>query len=102
MLDERDGDQAAELLGVLVLVDPASDSGGGVFVRWYASSSLSKSAANDSLGDGTNSPSFRNFGFVVDGMHETLIAILKSAGFNAVGAEDDMSPYLICINSRLR
>lgn len=63
------------------------------------SSSLNESAAKNSLEYGTASPVFQHFSFVVERMHTTLIAILGSAGFDAGDAEDDMSPYLIRVNS---
>ncbi|MFI1187502.1 hypothetical protein [Streptomyces californicus] len=92
-------DQADELLGATVSVDPAGDSRGGVFVQWSVSSSLNESAAKSALEDGVNSLNFRHFSFVVEHMHATLIAILGSAGFDVVDADDDMSPYLIRVNS---
>ncbi|MET8939075.1 hypothetical protein ABZX28_18970 [Streptomyces rubiginosohelvolus] len=95
---QQNVDQETELQGVMVSVDPAGDSSGGVFVQWNASSSLNESAAKNALEGGIDSPIFRHFGFVVKQMHATLIAILGSAGFDAVDADDDMNPYLIRVN----
>ncbi|MFJ3575982.1 hypothetical protein [Streptomyces rubiginosohelvolus] len=95
----RDADQATELPGARVSVDPANDSRGGVFVQWSVSSSLNNSAAKNALEEGVDSPVFRHFSFIVEHMHATLIAILGSAGFDAGDAEDDMSPYLIRVTS---
>ncbi|MZG04322.1 hypothetical protein HLK56_32765 [Streptomyces sp. G9] len=92
---QQNMDQETELQGAMVSVDPANDSRGGVFVQWNASSSLNESAAKNALGGGIDSPIFRHFSFVVEQMHATLIAILGSAGFDAVDADDDMNPYLI-------
>ncbi|MFB8164904.1 hypothetical protein [Streptomyces rubiginosohelvolus] len=92
---QQNMDQETELQGAMVSVDPANDSRGGVFVQWTASSSLNESAAKNALGGGIDSPIFRHFSFVVEQMHATLIAILGSAGFDAVDADDDMNPYLI-------
>ncbi|OSC75827.1 hypothetical protein B5180_05215 [Streptomyces sp. BF-3] len=95
---QRNVDQETELQGAMVSVDPASDSRGGVFVQWNASSSLNESAAKNALEDGIDSPIFRHFSFVVERMRATLIAILGSAGFDAVDADDEMNPYLIRVN----
>ncbi|WP_229826020.1 hypothetical protein [Streptomyces sindenensis] len=95
---QRNVDQETELQGAMVSVDPASDSRGGVFVQWNASSSLNESAAKNALEGGIDSPIFRHFSFVVERMRATLIAILGSAGFDAVDADDDMNPYLIRVN----
>lgn len=95
---QQNVDQETELLGAMVSVDPANDSRGGVFVQWNASSSLNESAAKNALEGGIDSPVFRHFSFVVEQMHATLIAILGSAGFDAVDADDDMNPYLIRVN----
>ncbi|MFF9922584.1 hypothetical protein ACIQJ8_33040 [Streptomyces globisporus] len=92
---QQNVDQETELQGAMVSADPASDSRGGVFVQWNASSSLNESAAKNALEGGPDSPIFRHFSFVVEQMHATLIAILGSAGFDAVDADDDMNPYLI-------
>ncbi|MFJ3575958.1 hypothetical protein [Streptomyces rubiginosohelvolus] len=91
-------DQETELQGAMVLVDPANDSRGGVFVQWNASSSLNENAAKNALKGGIDSPIFRHFSFVVKQMHATLSAILGSAGFDAVDADEDMNPYLIRVN----
>ncbi|MFC8694992.1 hypothetical protein [Streptomyces parvus] len=95
---QQNVDQETELQGAMVSVDPADDSSGGVFVQWNASSSLNESAAKNALEGGNDSPIFRHFGFVVERMNATLIAILGSAGFDAVDADDDMNPYLIRVN----
>ncbi|WP_097976211.1 hypothetical protein [Streptomyces sp. gb14] len=95
---QQNMDQETELQGAMVLVDPANDSRGGVFVQWNASSSLNENAAKNALEGGIDSPIFRHFSFVVEQMHATLIAILGSAGFDAVDADDDMNPYLIRVN----
>ncbi|WP_329198541.1 hypothetical protein [Streptomyces sp. NBC_01435] len=95
----QDVNQASDSLGVLVWVDPADDSRGGVFVQWSTSSSLNDTAAESALKGEIQSSAFRYFSFVTEHMYATLIAILESAGFQAGDANDDMSPYLIRIES---
>ncbi|WNI29224.1 hypothetical protein [Streptomyces sp. ITFR-6] len=91
----QDMDQPAVALGALVGVDPADDSGGGVFVQWLIDPSLSRAAAESAQKGEIQSQAFRHFSFVTEHMYATLIAILGSAGFQAVDADDDVSPYLI-------
>ncbi|MFE9853936.1 hypothetical protein [Streptomyces sp. NPDC005780] len=86
------------VLGALVSVDPADDSEGGVFVRWLIGPPLSRAAAESAQKGEIQSPAFRHFGFVTEHMHATLIAILGSAGFQAVDADDDMNPFLIRVD----
>lgn len=86
------------VLGALVSVDPADDARGGVFVQWLIGPSLSRPAAESAQKGETQSPLFRHFGFVTEHMHATLIAILGSAGFQAVDADDDMNPFLIRVD----
>ncbi|WP_406454947.1 hypothetical protein OG782_26265 [Streptomyces sp. NBC_00876] len=91
----QDINQVSAGLGALVWADPADDSGGGVFVQWLIGPSLSRAAAESAQKGEIQSPAFRHFGFVTEHMYATLIAILGSAGFQAVDADDDMSPFLI-------
>ncbi len=91
----QDVNQPAAALGALVWADPADGYEGGVFVQWLIDPSLSRAAAESAQKGETQSSAFRHFGFVTKHMHATLIAILGSAGFQAVDADDDMSPYLI-------
>ena len=78
---------------------PADDSRGGVFVQWLISSSLSLAAAESAQKGEIQSSAFRQFSFVTEHMYATLIAILGSAGFQAGDADDDMTPYLIRVES---
>lgn len=91
----QDVNRPAVALGALVGVDPADDSGGGVFVQWLIDPSLGRAAAESAQKGKIQSQAFRHFSFVTEHMYATLLAILGSAGFQAVDADDDMSPYLI-------
>lgn len=91
----QDSDRKPDTGGALVLVDPAADSRGGVFVRWEIHASLSRTVAEKVHNGELQDPVFRHFGFITEHMHTTLIAVLESAGFRAGDAEDDMSPYMI-------
>ncbi|MEV7788840.1 hypothetical protein AB0O72_26180 [Streptomyces sp. NPDC088106] len=90
-----DSDSRPDARGVLVFVDPMTDSSGGVFVRWNTHPSLSRTVAQKVHSGGLQDPVFRHFSFVTEHMYTTLIAVLESAGFRAGDAEDDMSPYTI-------
>ncbi|MFE9913222.1 hypothetical protein [Streptomyces clavifer] len=91
----QDVNQTSAALGVLVWVDSADDSRGGVFVRWLIDPSLSRDAAESLQKGEMQSSAFRHFSFVTEHMYATLIAILESASFQAGDADDDMSPFLI-------
>ncbi|MEU1367379.1 hypothetical protein ABZ454_14705 [Streptomyces sp. NPDC005803] len=92
----QDINQPAVARSVLVWADPAEGSEGGVFVEWLIGPSLSQALADSAQKDEMrSSAAFRYFSFVTEHMHATLIAILGSAGFQAVDADDDMSPFKI-------
>jgi hypothetical protein len=88
-------DRRPDAGGALVLVDPMTDSRGGVFVRWEIHTSLSRAVAEKVHNGELQDPVFQHFSFITEHMYTTMIAILESAGFRANDAEDDMSPYTI-------
>ncbi|MEU1346093.1 hypothetical protein [Streptomyces sp. NPDC005795] len=96
----QDINRPAVARSVLVWADPAEGSEGGVFVEWLIGPSLTQALAESAQKDELRpSPAFQYFSFVTERMHATLIAILGSAGFHAVDADDDMSPFLIRVKS---
>ncbi|MFJ2109393.1 MULTISPECIES: hypothetical protein [Streptomyces] len=64
-----------------------------------ADPSLSRAAAESAQKGEIESSKFQHFVLVTEHMYATLIKILRSAGFQAEDADDDMSPYLIRVVS---
>ncbi|MDT0402801.1 hypothetical protein [Streptomyces edwardsiae] len=96
----QESDRKSDAGGALVLIDPLADSRGGVFVQWTVHASLHHTVAEKAHNGEIQEPVFQHFSFVTEWMYTTMIAVLESAGFRAVDAEDDMSPYMVRVEDR--
>nr|WSX75734.1 hypothetical protein OH826_18860 [Streptomyces sp. NBC_00899] len=87
-------------VGAEVEVDAGDDEAGGVFVTWRPNPALSQAVAESVRNRELSAPAIRHSGTISSHMRDAIIGILKSAGFRADVADDDMRPMAIHVAGR--
>jgi hypothetical protein len=83
--------------GASVTIDAGADAGGGVWVAWEASPFL-RQLASDAVRDGrTDDVALWHHGRVMAAMEQSIVAVLRSAGYTVEPDANDMEPFSVLV-----
>ncbi|TDC15318.1 hypothetical protein E1265_26890 [Streptomyces sp. 8K308] len=90
---------ASRQAGAEVVVDSGDDAAGGVYVLWQISDDLSRTVSESVRGGRLGDPVVAHASRLKTVMHEAVMRVLESAGFEVRVGEYDMAPSAVQVLS---